>query len=76
EYPLLAGKIRNIQGLEMKTFGVSIVGGDFAEQAFQDVFFQRDLRESGYVVVEEFGSPSQMVPDLTFPVAWAARKAN
>jgi hypothetical protein len=76
EYPLLAGKIRNIQGLEMRVFGVSIVGGDFAEQAFKDAFFQGDLKDSGYVVVEEPGNPSRKVPDLTLPVAWLARKTN
>jgi hypothetical protein len=76
EFPLLSGKSRNLQGLEVKVFGVSIVGGDFVDPVFKQAFFNQDLKDSGYVVVEKDDGTTEKKPDLTLPVAWVARKSG
>ena len=74
EYPLFAGKIEDVAGLEVKAFGVSVVGGDLADdEDFRARFFEQDLNDAGYVV-EDSDHGAQEIKDLTLPVAWLARE--
>ena len=68
EYPMLAGRLKDITTLEVKAFGVSVVSGDFADPKFKDEFFNRRFRDAGYVVTDD--KPSEMLPDLTLPLSW------
>jgi len=72
EYPLFAGRIDDLACLEVKTFGVSVVGGDLeADPAFRQTFFEGDFDTTGYVV-EEINGTVREEQDLTLPIAWLA----
>jgi hypothetical protein len=68
QYPMFAGRLEDIETLEVKAFGVSVVSGDFADPAFKAEFYEKGLKNSGYVVTDD--KPGQFVPDLTLPVSW------
>jgi hypothetical protein len=70
EYPLFAGKLRHNTRLHIKTFGVSVVGGDLNIDAeFRQRFLEGDIANSGYVIADEDGSIRQD-RDITVPMAW------
>jgi hypothetical protein len=72
EYPLFAGKLEDVTTLEVKVFGVSVVGGDLgADPEFRQKFFEADLDAAGYVVEEVDGVVREQ-HDLTLPIAWLA----
>jgi hypothetical protein len=68
QYPMFAGRLEDIETLEVKTFGVSVVSGDFSDPAFKAEFFEMGLKNAGYVVTSD--KPAEFVSDLTLPVAW------
>ena len=68
QYPMFAGRLEDIETLEVKTFGVSVVSGDFSDPAFKAEFFEKGLKNAGYVVTND--KPAEFVSDLTLPVAW------
>jgi Double-GTPase 1 len=70
QFPLFAGRLQNIEGLHVRIFGVSIVGGDLdCDESFKKEFCEGDLRTSGYTVLEVNGKAVRD-PDLTLPVSW------
>lgn len=73
EYPLLAGRLRNPDRLEIATFGLSVVGGDLKDDvAFRDAFLEGGLDQHGWVAVRDPGAAIwRKEPDLTLPIAWA-----
>ncbi|MGH9498157.1 MAG: hypothetical protein ACRD3L_03365 [Terriglobales bacterium] len=72
EYPLFAGRLEDVTTLEVKVFGVSVVGGDLeADPKFRQKFFEADLDAAGYVVEELDGAVNEE-HDLTLPIAWLA----
>jgi hypothetical protein len=74
EYPLLAGKMEDLTDLEVKAFGVSVVGGDLTDdEEFKARFFEQDLNEAGYVVEDSENGVAE-IQDLTLPLAWLARE--
>jgi hypothetical protein len=74
EYPLFAGKLEDVGDLEVKAFGVSVVGGDLVDDdEFRARFFEQDLNQAGYVV-EDTENGAAEIQDLTFPLAWLARE--
>jgi hypothetical protein len=68
QYPMFAGRLEDIDTLEVKTFGVSVVSGDFSDPAFKAKFFEEGLKSAGYVVIDD--NPAEFVSDLTLPVSW------
>ena len=68
EYPMFAGRLDDITGLEVKVFGVSVVSGDFVDPEFKEAFFKKNIKDSGYVVADD--NPGVTIPDLTLPVEW------
>lgn len=68
QYPMFAGRLRDIETLETKAFGVSVVSGDFADPVFKAEFYEKGLNDAGYVVTDD--KPEEFVPDLTLPVSW------
>lgn len=70
EYPLFDGRIRDTELLEIRTFGVSVVGGDLDVDAdFRKRFLQGNLSDAGYVVTEQ-GGRSERRADISLPIAW------
>ncbi|RYG96567.1 MAG: hypothetical protein EON58_11790 [Alphaproteobacteria bacterium] len=72
EYPLFAGRLQDCGALNIKIFGLSIVGGDLKDDPeFRDQFLDSDLDGHGWVAAEvaENGSWSRR-SDITLPVSW------
>jgi hypothetical protein len=72
EYPLFAGCLHDVEKVSIRTFGVSIVGGDLHDDEFRDRFLDSDISMSGYVVTDQNGSIAR-IPDITYPLAWLIR---
>lgn len=75
DYPLLAGKISSTRNLEIRVFGVSVVGGDFTDPTFTEAFFETDLYKSGYVI-DDTSAPGERLQDLTLPIAWVIERPD
>src|SRR5207245_929374 len=73
EYPLFGGRLRDTSKLQVRVFGVSVVGGDLdADKDFRTRFLEGELNTAGYVMTE---SPNGITKelDLTVPLAWLIR---
>jgi hypothetical protein len=71
EFPLLAGRIENIVDLEIRLFGMSVVGGDLADdEEFRARFQGGNIKDFGYTVVETQDKQVSNERDLTLPLAW------
>lgn len=72
EYPLLAGRLDDIGGIELRVFGLSVVGGDLkADDACRDDVQENGLDGRGWIAVEDAQGVWQRDTDLTLPIAWA-----
>lgn len=74
QFPMLAGRLRDITRLEIGVFGVSILGGDPAE----DPLFKEELLASNSIqgrgfIVQQANGELQYSQDLTSPLAWCIR---
>jgi hypothetical protein len=67
EYPMLAGRIADISTLDVRVYGVSVVGGDFIDEQFSQQFSAMEFSDAGYVVDDGLIK----VADVTLPIAWA-----
>ena len=71
EFPLLAGRLADTGRLDVKLFGLSVVGGDLEDdEEFRNRFLELDISEQGWVVVEDAGGLRTDV-DVMLPIAWA-----
>ena len=68
EFPLFSNRLADISTVEVEVFGVSVVGGDFRDEAFRDRFLAGQVDEFGFVVTEP--SPVPPCADVTIPVRW------
>ena len=69
EFPLFAGRLADVSAIDVEVFGVTVVGGDFADDAFRAKFLaQGDIDKFGYVVTESSAVPPG--DDVTTPVRW------
>ena len=66
EFPLFAGRLTDVSTLDVEILGLSVVGGDFRDEAFKKRFLAGNANESGYVVAESGGRRN----DVTTPVRW------
>jgi hypothetical protein len=74
EYPLLAGRLKDSSRLDVRVFGLSVVGGDLKDDpAFRDTFLEEGLDQHGWVARRDPATADkwEKVKDLTLPVAWA-----
>lgn len=69
EFPLFSGRIVDIETLDVKVFGVSVVGGDLVDPKFRNAFFEQGLKAAGYTV-EDGDVGAAVTEDVTVPVAW------
>ncbi len=71
EYPLVAGRLADLVRLDVRIFGLSIVGGDLKhDPEYRQAFLEAGLDERGWVALRD-GDKWQKVPDVTLPIAWA-----
>ena len=71
EYPLVAGKLRDLGRLDARVFGVSAVGGDLKnDPGYRKSFLEKGLDGHGWVAVRGDDGAWRRDPDLTLPVAW------
>lgn len=71
EYPMLAGKLADTQLLDVKVFGVSVVGGDLtADDVFRADYLEKGMDGHGWVSTRDASGEWLKNPDLTLPVAW------
>jgi len=72
EYPLLAGRLDDIEGIDLRVFGLSVVGGDLkADENCRDDVQENGLDGRGWVAVQDDEGIWHKDPDLTLPIAWA-----
>lgn len=70
EFPVFSGKVRDTDQVEIKVFGVTVVGGDFEDENFKNEYLQNgDLQHAGYCTFHVEGEVRKD-PDMTYPVAW------
>lgn len=70
EFPLLAGRISDIDSLEVKVFGCSIVGGDLGENNFMEAFLEKKIHDQGYIVYTTETGDLDIRADITKPIDW------
>lgn len=71
EFPLFAGRLADTGRLDVKLFGLSVVGGDLADdEDFRNIFLERDISEQGWVVLSDKDG-LRTDEDVMLPIAWA-----
>ncbi|OQW76545.1 MAG: hypothetical protein BVN32_08990 [Proteobacteria bacterium ST_bin14] len=72
EYPLAAGRLDDIEGIELRVFGLSVVGGDLkVDEKCRDDVQENGLDGRGWIAVEGDDGVWRKDTDLTLPIAWA-----
>lgn len=71
EYPLLAGRLDDVEWLDVRVFGLSVVGGDLkTDEECRDAVQEGGLDGRGWVADQDEQGVWRRDPDLTLPVAW------
>jgi len=71
EYPLVAGRLADLQDINVQIFGLSVVGGDLKHDlAYRQTFLEAGLDGQGWVAVRD-GDEWRKDSDVTLPIAWA-----
>jgi hypothetical protein len=70
QFPLLAGRLSDERKIDIRVYGISILGGDVGNAQYRDKYLSEGgLKGAGYVVTEEAGEVVQD-KDLTIPLQW------
>lgn len=71
EYPLVAGRLTDLEDLDVRIFGLSSLGGDLKNDlAYRQAFLEAGPDGHGWVAVDD-GDGWKKDPDITLPIAWA-----
>ncbi|GAA3773083.1 hypothetical protein [Flavobacterium ginsengiterrae] len=70
QYPLFAGRLSDINSLDVKIFGCSIVGGDLNMEEFGIAFQDQNINDVGYVVYQDEDGYVIKQDDVTKPMSW------
>lgn len=70
QFPLFAGRLKDITKLDVKIFGLSIFGGDFSIEEFRKKFFDNDFEDLASVVSENGSGELEVSNDVTYPIDW------
>lgn len=71
EYPLFAGRLTDLEDLDVRIFGLSSVGGDLKHDPdYRRTFLEAGADGQGWVSVGD-GKEWKRDSDITLPVAWA-----
>ncbi len=74
EFPLFSGALDDVDRIDIRIYGVSILGGDLQrDPAFKKKCQNSDISDIGVVMLERDGVWHND-PDVTYPVAWAMSK--
>jgi hypothetical protein len=72
EYPILAGRLDDLETLDVHIFGLSVVGGNLDEEAFKKAFLEKGIDGQGWVAIRDAATGTWTKDsDVTKPVAWA-----
>lgn len=70
QFPLLAGRLRDSGDIDIRVYGMSILGGDVGNTQFRDQYLNGGgLRGAGYVILDENGQAIED-KDVTRPIKW------
>lgn len=71
QFPLFAGSLEDVTQIELRIYGVTIVGGDLQrDAAFRAKYRDMVMADCGSITFMRDGA-SHTDPDITIPVAWA-----
>lgn len=72
EFPLFAGRLADLDAIDVRIFAVSVVGGDLKDDMeFRDAFLDSKFDETGWIVYWDAGARQWVRnPDVTLPVEW------
>lgn len=70
QFPMFAGRIKDTSKLEVKVFGLSIVGGNLSAETFMNSFLEKDIDTEGYIVTWDEKDGLQEIKDITNPISW------
>lgn len=71
EYPLVAGRLADLDTLDVQVFGLSVVGGDLKhDELYRRAFLEAGMEGQGWVAVRD-GDKWRKDSDVTLPIAWA-----
>ncbi|SEJ27560.1 hypothetical protein [Achromobacter sp. NFACC18-2] len=71
EYPLVAGRLADLERLNVQIFGLSAVGGDLKhDPRYRQEFLEAGCDGQGWVAVRD-GDGWEKKHDVTIPIAWA-----
>ena len=72
EYPLFGGRLDDVDRLDVRVFGLSVVGGDLkTDLECRDAVQESGLEGHGWVAVQDAAGGWIKDDDLTLPIAWA-----
>ena len=69
QFPLFAGRLTDTT-LDVRVFGVSILGGDLGDGDFKKKFLDGDMAKAGYAVSLDGAGSVVKTDDISAPVAW------
>lgn len=71
EYPFVAGRLKDLDCLDVQVFGLSVVGGDLkTDEEFRDKMLESGIDGHGWVAVKNESGSWEKHQDLTLPIAW------
>lgn len=71
EYPLVAGRLADLEAIDVQIFGLSVVGGDLkSDLEYRRLVLEDGLDVHGWVAIHD-GEKWQKNTDVTLPIAWA-----
>ena len=71
EFPLLAGRVENLTNMEVRLFGISVVGGDLEnDEDFKLRYKDGEIKDFGYTVTLDDAGKVALHSDLTLPLSW------
>lgn len=71
EYPFVAGKLTDLDSLDVQIFGLSSVGGDLKyDTAYRKEFLESGPDGKGWVAINNQGEWTKNA-DITLPISWA-----
>lgn len=71
EYPLFAGRLADVESLDVRVFGLSVVGGDLKnDDKYRQTFLEEGIDGTGWVLLLE-DNEWRKKSDVTLPIAWA-----
>lgn len=73
EFPMVAGRLADTRRLDVRIFGLSVVGGDLKDdEAFRNSYLDAGLDAHGWVAIPDPDTKGwTKESDITLPVAWA-----